>query len=66
MRVTPADVPRRPLGLRGWLIGAAVVLVILLLSVRGLARFYTDYLWFEEVGFTTRGARCSAPRPFPP
>ena len=27
MRVTSADVPRRPLGLRGWLIGAAVVLV---------------------------------------
>jgi uncharacterized protein len=52
MRVTPADVPRRPLGLRGWLIGAAVAFVFLLLSVRGLARFYTDYLWFEEVGFT--------------
>jgi uncharacterized membrane protein (UPF0182 family) len=51
MRVTPADVPRRPLGLRGWLIGGAVVLVILLLSLRGLARFYTDYLWFKEVGF---------------
>jgi uncharacterized protein len=51
MRATPTDVPRRPLGLRGWLIGAAVLLVILLLSVRGLARFYTDYLWFDEVGF---------------
>ena len=48
---------RRSLGLRGWLIGAAVVLVILLLSLRGLARFYTDYLWFKEVGFanTWRG-----------
>jgi uncharacterized protein len=52
MRVTSADVPRRPLGLRGWLIGAAVVLVILLFSLRGLARFYTDYLWFKEVGFS--------------
>ncbi|MGH8977891.1 MAG: UPF0182 family protein [Acidimicrobiia bacterium] len=51
MRVTSADVPRRSLGLRGWLIGAAVVLVIGLLSLRGLARFYTDYLWFKEVGF---------------
>ena len=51
MRVTPADVPRRPLGLRGWLIGGAIVLVIVLLSLRGLARFYTDYLWFKEVGF---------------
>ena len=58
MRVTSADVPRRPLGLRGWLIGAAVVLVILLLSLRGLARFYTDYLWFKEVGF---GEHLAAP-----
>ena len=42
---------RRSFGIRGWLIGAAVVLVVLLLSLRGLARFYTDYLWFKEVGF---------------
>ena len=52
MRVTSADVPRRPLGLRGWLIGAAVAIVVLILSMRGLARFYTDYLWFDEVGFS--------------
>ena len=52
MRVTSTDVPRRPIGLRGWLIGAAVVLVIFFLSARGLARFYTDYLWFKEVGFS--------------
>lgn len=51
MSVTAADVPRRPLGQRGWLIGAAVVLVLLALSIRGIARFYTDYLWFQEVGF---------------
>ncbi|MGQ0824601.1 MAG: UPF0182 family membrane protein [Actinomycetota bacterium] len=51
MRVTSADVPRRPLGLRGWLIGAAIALLLLILSMRGLARFYTDYLWFDEVGF---------------
>src|SRR5688572_7105488 len=51
MRVTSADVPRRPLGLRGWLIGAAVAIVVLILSIRGLARFYTDFLWFDEVGF---------------
>src|SRR5262245_30276440 len=52
MRVPTIEGRRRPLGLRGWLIGAAVLLVVLLLSLRGLARFYTDYLWFQEVGFS--------------
>src|SRR5437016_10709476 len=52
MRVAPVEGRRRPFGLRGWLIVAAVLLVILLLSLRGLARFYTDYLWFDDVGFT--------------
>jgi uncharacterized membrane protein (UPF0182 family) len=42
----------RSFGLRGWLIGAAVVLVVLLLSLRGLARFYTDYLWFDDLQFS--------------
>jgi uncharacterized membrane protein (UPF0182 family) len=51
MRVVPVEGRRRPFGLRGWLIAAAVLLVILLLSLRGLARFYTDYLWFKDVGF---------------
>ena len=51
MRVAPVEGRRRPFGLRGWLIVAAVLLVILLLSLRGLARFYTDYLWFKDVGF---------------
>src|SRR3954453_15665710 len=51
MRVVPVEGRRRPFGLRGWLIVAAVLLVILLLSLRGLARFYTDYLWFKDVGF---------------
>jgi uncharacterized protein len=52
MRVPPVETRRRSFGLRGWLIGAAVLLVILLLSVRGLARFYTDYLWFDDIGFS--------------
>jgi len=52
MRVVPVEGRRRPFGLRAWLIVAAVVLVILLLSLRGLARFYTDYLWFKDVGFS--------------
>jgi uncharacterized protein len=57
VRVPPVEKHRRSLGIRGWLIGAAVVVVILLLSARGLARVYTDYLWFDEVHFgdTWRG-----------
>jgi uncharacterized membrane protein (UPF0182 family) len=51
MRVVPVEGRRRAFGLRAWLIVAAVVLVILLLSLRGLASFYTDYLWFKDVGF---------------
>ncbi|MDQ1508199.1 MAG: uncharacterized protein QOG50_43 [Actinomycetota bacterium] len=43
---------RRSIGIRGWLIGVAILLVVLLLSGRGLARVYTDYLWFKEVGFS--------------
>ena len=52
MRVPSLPTRRRSLGIRGWLIGVAIVLVVLLLSGRGLARLYTDYLWFKEVGFS--------------
>ena len=54
MRV-PTDLPRRqPRPGRGrvWLGAAGVILFLLLTSMRGLARFYTDYLWFDEIGFT--------------
>ncbi len=34
-----------------WLIVAAILLLLLVTSMRGIARFYTDYLWFAEVGF---------------
>jgi uncharacterized membrane protein (UPF0182 family) len=34
------------------LIVGAAILVFLLMSLRGIAGFYTDYLWFDEVGFT--------------
>ncbi len=51
MRVPPVEGRRRKLGLRGWLIIAAILIVVLLLSLRGLARVYTDYLWFQDVGF---------------
>ncbi len=49
MRV-PTLQPRRRLRLRGWIIGAVVVLVVLLFSLRGVAGFYTDYLWFDSLG----------------
>jgi uncharacterized membrane protein (UPF0182 family) len=53
MRVPPTTEPRRrALGLRAWLIGAVVLIIILLASLRGLAGFYTNYLWFQEVGFS--------------
>ncbi|GIU88869.1 MAG: UPF0182 protein [Acidimicrobiia bacterium] len=65
MRVSAADVPRRQFGPRGWLIGAAVVLVLLALSVRGIARFYTDYLWFQEVGFEDTWGRLLSAKAVP-
>ena len=49
MRV-PTLEPRRRFRLRGWLIGAVAVFVVLLFSLRGLAGFYTDYLWFDSLG----------------
>ena len=52
MRVPPVQKRRRSFGIRGWLIAAAIFLVVLLLSARGLARIYTDYLWFQEVHFS--------------
>ncbi len=36
--------------MRGWIIGAVVILVVLLFSLRGLAGFYTDFLWFDSLG----------------
>jgi uncharacterized membrane protein (UPF0182 family) len=53
----PADFPRRlPHTSRRFRIGilvAIVVIIVALTSLRGLANFYTDYLWFQEVGFTS-------------
>ncbi|MGH8973064.1 MAG: UPF0182 family protein [Acidimicrobiia bacterium] len=44
---------RRGLGARRtWLAGLAVALLVLLVSLRGIAGFYTDYLWFKEIGYT--------------
>jgi len=47
MRVPTAE--RRSFRLRGWIIAFAVVLVVLLFSLRGLAGFFTDYLWFDSL-----------------
>jgi uncharacterized membrane protein (UPF0182 family) len=59
----PDDLPRRPRRAstgrrrRTFLIVAVVVLFVLLTSLRGIAGFYTDYLWFDslEQGGVWRG-----------
>ena len=56
----PSDMPRRvrrrrrlPTGRgRSVLLVGAVVLFVLLTSLRGIAGFYTDYLWFESLGLS--------------
>src|SRR5579864_6340203 len=54
---TPADLPRRlPRATRRtriMLLVGVVVLILLITSLSGLARFWTDYLWFQSVGFTS-------------
>ncbi len=55
MRRPPADAPR-PRPRRGsrrriWLIVAIVAVIVVATSLKGIASFYTDYLWFGEVGF---------------
>jgi uncharacterized membrane protein (UPF0182 family) len=49
MRV-PTVEPRRRFRFRAAIIGAVIVLIVLLFSLRGLAGFYTDYLWFDSLG----------------
>jgi uncharacterized membrane protein (UPF0182 family) len=54
---SPRDMPRRramrPNRRRIGLIVAIGLFFFLLTSLRGIASFYTDYLWFKEVGFTS-------------
>ncbi|MGH9059439.1 MAG: UPF0182 family protein, partial [Acidimicrobiales bacterium] len=55
MRASRTDLRRRRRRFPGGRVGAvvAVALVFLLLtSVRGIAVFYTDYLWFGSIGLT--------------
>ncbi len=60
----PEDMPRGPFARRGRrpgrsgrgrvvLIVALVVVFLLLISLRAIASFYTDYLWFKSIGQTT-------------
>src|ERR1700736_4580961 len=52
----PSDLPRRPRRATRGRIGvlsALVILFILLTSLRSVAGFYTDYLWFKELHFTS-------------
>ena len=54
---SPTDLPRRrrmrsPRGRLG-LILALVVIFFLIVSLRGIAGFYTDYLWFQELHLTS-------------
>ncbi|MGH9021579.1 MAG: UPF0182 family protein, partial [Acidimicrobiia bacterium] len=47
----PADTVRKRLSRpRAVAIGALLLLVIALFSLRSIAGFYTDYLWYQEVG----------------
>lgn len=54
---TPQDLPRRlPRASRRTriiIIAVVIVLIVLIASLRGLASFWTDYLWFQSVGFTS-------------
>jgi uncharacterized protein len=49
MRVPTAQRRRRGFRVRGWIIAGVILLVIILFSLRGLAGFYTDFLWFDSI-----------------
>ena len=62
----PDDMPvarrRNQDGAAPWLVVGAVLLFFLITSLRGIAGFYTDYLWFDSLGRPTSGGASSAPR----
>ncbi len=49
----PRQVRAEPASSRGrvWLVALGVALFVLLTSLRGIAGFYTDYLWFDSLDF---------------
>lgn len=52
---TTTDRPRRPRPSRSriWLLVGLAVLIIIIFSLRGIADFYTDFLWFGSVHLTS-------------
>lgn len=50
---SPQDLPRRPprgrRRRRIWLVLAVIVVIVVIASLRSIATFYTDYLWFGSV-----------------
>ena len=48
MRVPTEE--RRRFRVRGWMIAVVIILIVLLFSLRGLAGFYVDALWFDSLG----------------
>ena len=48
--------------IRPWMVILVAVLVALFLSARSLAGFYTDYLWFDSVGFGSTWRGCCGRR----
>src|SRR5208283_3317415 len=55
MRV-PTDLPSRMHPGRryqAWIVGAVVFVIVALIVIQGLANFYTDYLWYRSVNFTS-------------
>jgi uncharacterized membrane protein (UPF0182 family) len=55
MRV-PTDVSARPHPVRRyqlWVLGGVVFLIVAVILVQGLANFYTNYLWYRSVHFTS-------------
>jgi uncharacterized membrane protein (UPF0182 family) len=49
----PRRMPRASRRTRIGILLAVVVLIVLITSLSGLARFWTDYLWFQSTGFTS-------------
>ena len=62
----PTDMPRRRRRTSGrgrvLIVVAVVVLFLLVTSLRGVAGFYTDYLWFENLGLSRCSPASSGPR----
>ncbi|MPY94379.1 MAG: UPF0182 family protein, partial [Acidimicrobiia bacterium] len=54
---TPADVPRRPrrrrMPARLLIAGAVIAIIAAVASARGVAGIYTDFLWFDSLGFSS-------------